>query len=333
LLLYSAQFDTAGTWFVDAATVSANATTAPNGTATADKLVENSATSAHDIYQAVGTSQPIGTYIYSMYVKPSGRTKFRLQQSATTSYGVLFDLTALTATTVVGGATGTITNAGNGWYRCIMTYTTVAAFAPILVLFLANDAGSVSYAGDGTSGVFMWGAQLEAGSFATSQMPTVATTFQRNIDTAIVSTQAFPYGVAEGSLVANVSSFGVFSFNSLIELNDGTINNRIGMRYNNASVASYLVINGGSTQATLNPSAPSASASKFAGAYKASDFAASYNGSAVSTSSSGTVPTSITKMDIGNYIGSANSQINGHIRQITYFPRRLTNAELIVRST
>lgn len=333
-LIRSSEFDSAAVWLLDAATVSPNVATeiAPDGTTSADKLVENLATSAHDIYQVVGTSQPIGTYTYSIYVKASGRTKFRLQQSASTSYGVLFDLTALTATTVVGGATGVITNAGNGWYRCAMTYTTVTAFAPLLVLFLANSAGSVSYAGDGTSGVLMWGAQLESGSFATSYLPTVATTFQRNVDTAIVSTQAFPYNTSEGTIVANVSSYGVFSFSSLVELNDGTINNRIGMRYNSASVASFLVINGGAAQATLNPSAPSASASKFAGAYKASDFAASYNGGTVSTSAIGSVPTSITKMDIGNYIAAANSQINGHIRQITYLPRRVTNAELQTRT-
>jgi hypothetical protein len=166
LLTFTEQFDNVA-WLKDNASIVSNPAVAPDGTMTADQLVENTATGLHDIYTLPAT-QPVGTFTYSLYVKASGRTKFRLQQTAVTAYGVFFDLVALTATSVVGGAVGSITNVGSGWYRCSLTYTTVASFAPTLALFLANDAGSISYTGDGTSGILIWGAQLEASSTATA---------------------------------------------------------------------------------------------------------------------------------------------------------------------
>lgn len=182
LLTYSEQFDNAA-WLKDNASIVANPAIAPDGTATADQLVENTATGLHDIYTLPAT-QPVGTFTYSLYVKASGRTKFRLQQTSVTAYGVLFDLVALTATSVVGGAVGSITNVGSGWYRCSLTYTTVASFAPTLTLFLANDAGSISYTGDNASGVIIWGAQLELGS--------VATDYQRISDVNTEVLERFP---------------------------------------------------------------------------------------------------------------------------------------------
>jgi hypothetical protein len=172
LLTFTEQFDNAA-WYKDAATISVNAITAPDGTLTADKLVENTANSPHDMY-ALPAAQPIATFTYSLYVKASGRTKFRLQQTNTTGYGVAFDLSALTATSILGGAVGVITGVGDGWYRCSMTYTTAASFSPTLALFLADASGSVSYTGDGTSGIYIWGAQFEQSATATAYQKVVS---------------------------------------------------------------------------------------------------------------------------------------------------------------
>jgi len=332
LLIRSAEFDNAGVWFLDAATVSPNVSTetAPDGTTSADKLVENLATSAHDIYQAVGTSQPIGTYTYSMYVKASGRTKFRLQQSASTSYAVLFDLTALTATTVVGGATGVVTPAGNNWYRCSMTYTTVSAFAPLLVLFLANAAGSVSYQGDGTSGVFMWGAQLEAGAFATSYIPTTTTSLTRNADDVNMTGTNFSdwYNASEGTISFEGSIFvdqGSTTVN-FTQMSNGVSNAvSIDLIMFTAAAPALQVSNSG-TQCSIDTGALTLNTVfKMVGAYKANSFVAALNGGTPGTDSTGTIPT-VSQMGIGNRL--SGPYMNGHARKIQYWPQRLLNAEV-----
>jgi hypothetical protein len=328
LLLRSSEFNS--TWFLDAATISADTETAPDGTTTADKLVETTATAPHDIYQGVG-SQPIGTYTFSMYVKPAGRTKFRLQQSGTSSYAVLFDLTALTVTTVVGGATGVITNAGNGWYRCSMTYTTVAAFNHTLVLFLANAAGSVSYAGDGTSGVFMWGAQLETGAFPTSYIPTTSTSLTRNADAVDMTSTNFSswYNASEGTLFAEASTFSNASTDKFVaNINNNGFPNRILMNFtatNNfsASVVSNSVpqVSGtNGTATTLNTPI------KMCFATKLNSFAFSQSGVAPTTSVSGAMPVTVDRLWIGG--ANTSSFLNGHMRQVKYWPQRLTNAEV-----
>jgi len=133
--------------------------------------------------------------------------------------------------------------------------------------------------------------------------------------------------------VANVTSLGNFNFNSLVDLNDSTVSNRIGLRYNSVSASNLTVSSAGSIQVTLNPGVPSASASKLGSVYKTNDFAAAYNGGTVATTASGSLPVSVTKMDIGNLVGAAGTFLNGHIRQITYLPRRISNAELQTRTT
>lgn len=180
LFLYSDQFDQFP-WAVGDASVTVNSVNSPSGTQNADTLVENSATGVHFIYASVA-SQPAGSYTFSVYVKANGRSKFRLQQNDTTAYAVLFDIAAQTTTPIAGGATGVITPAGNGWFRCSMTYTTTVSIALLNVIYLADGSGTISYQGDGTSGVYLWGAQLEAGAFATSYIPTTTTSLTRNAD-------------------------------------------------------------------------------------------------------------------------------------------------------
>ena len=201
LLVRSEEFST--TWPTVRANVSANTTLAPNGTATADSLIEDSTASAsHFLSQTVTFAA--GNYTFSCYLKANTRSEVRLICfDGTTTYAVYFD----TSTgTVVGAATGeaagSISLTADGWYRCSITFTAAAGTGYARV-GLAVD-GSQTYTGDGTSGLYIWGAQLEEGSFPTCYIPTAGSAVTRAADVASISGSNFSswYRQDEGTVFA-----------------------------------------------------------------------------------------------------------------------------------
>ena len=160
------------------ATVSGNVTTSPDGTTNADKLIEAAVTGNHFCLQTLTLTSGT-TYTASFFVKASERTRGRLRTSGTGAYWDLdFNLTSGTAS---GGTNPFIQNFGNGWYRIGATFTANQA-SNNFILFLLDASGNVSYTGDGTSGLFVFGAQIEVGSVATSYILTTTTTVTRNAD-------------------------------------------------------------------------------------------------------------------------------------------------------
>ena len=158
LLLNPTQFDDAY-WTKTNATVTANATTAPDGTLTADKLVENTATSEHSTNRTIAVTTGFNTF--SIYAKAAERTRLMI---ATVPVDAVFDLSN---GTVVSGAGASITNVGNGWYRCSLAVN-IATSPTQFYYRLVSSGTTFNYTGDGTSGIFIWGAQLEVGSTATA---------------------------------------------------------------------------------------------------------------------------------------------------------------------
>ena len=165
LLSYTEQFDNAA-WSKSNTTITANtsATTAPDGRLTADKLIENTTNSTHFVVQNVGTIS--GSYTISCFLKSAERYKGYIQiYSSGGNAAAFFDLNLGTITGGVG--TNTITAYPNGWYRITSTSTFTSATAAVYIV-LNDNSGTASYAGSGTSGMYVWGAQLEVGSAATT---------------------------------------------------------------------------------------------------------------------------------------------------------------------
>ena len=176
--------------------------------------------------------------------------------------------------------------------------------------------------------VHLWGGQVEKGAFATSYIPNLDTGagVTRTADVASVSTQAFPYSGTEGTLVVNGQTFATATA-QIAQLDSGD-SNRMQIAFD-GSTMNYAVVVGGS--AVVVASTTKTASVKAAAAYKQDDFAVSFNGAAAVPDTSGAVPP-VTTLTIGK-ASSASGYLNGWVRQITYIPRRLTNAELISRAS
>jgi hypothetical protein len=152
-------------------TVTANSTTAPNGTLTADTVTPTATNDDH--YRGIGLSSQVGALTAFIYVKPNGYNFFDWGIWNGSQYLVraTFDLVNLTYTFTDAG-TATIESVGNGWLKCGISGTN-ASLSPINLYYRSRPTGGTgAFTGDGTSGAFIWGAQLNIGSTAKPYFPT-----------------------------------------------------------------------------------------------------------------------------------------------------------------
>jgi hypothetical protein len=335
-LTYSEQFDNAA-WSKTASSITANAIASPDGTLTGDKLVEDTATSAHTISQSLSATTQ--SYTISVYVKKAERKYFQLfgRRDSTNYNGVMIDLdtgSLLPPTrpaTTSNVSTTTATSVGNGWWRIAMTYSYTTTGTTVALFALTDDSQTYSYTGDGTSGIYIWGAQLEAGAFATSYIPTTTAATTRSADIASIGTLSPWYNATEGTLftegtvVNNISGttarvFGYFA--------DSGVTNLFSVEARSATSTRARILTGGVTVNASDTIDVLGVNAKLAGAYGSDGATICVNGRSPVTAAS-SLPTGIAALYLGqNSVPTAASIANGHIRRITYTPRRLTNAEL-----
>jgi hypothetical protein len=170
LFLRTEEFDNAY-WAKGNSTITADSVVAPNGTTTADTLVENTATSAHNIARAF--SWVAGTvYTLSIYVKEQSDRNIRLTLPTAQFGGVtsiaIFDTTNGQVLSVSAGVTAQSESAGNGWFRFSISKAATVTASGSVDIRLVEGTNVTTYLGDGVSGVYIWGAQLEVGSTPTA---------------------------------------------------------------------------------------------------------------------------------------------------------------------
>jgi len=173
------QSQDAVSWTPNQATVTANSTTAPDGTTTADTLTEDTTTNFHRIQPASINIVSGLQYTFSVFVKNGDRnfTQLFFPAQFSTADFANFNISTGALGTVGGGATATITSFGNGWYRCSVTSTATSSGTGSLSIGLITSstaARAESYLGT-SKFVFLWGAQFELGSVANTYIPTTTT--------------------------------------------------------------------------------------------------------------------------------------------------------------
>jgi hypothetical protein len=331
LLTYSSQFDDAA-WTKALASITSNTIVAPDGTLTGDKVVEDTSNGTHSIAQFSPTSGV--TYTYSIYAKAGERSRIGFSGGgfAGQGFAAIFNLANGTLS-VNTGSKGSITSVGNGWYRCSVSFTTSNTF--IFSWFLADNTNSGGYTGDGYSGIYIWGAQVEAGAFPTSYIPTVAASVTRNADAASMTGTNFSswYRQDRGTVYAEANRVSDNAPTLIWSLDDGTSNNRQSFVFPSTTQLRYRSITNGTTDVSIDQTISSAPAYvKGAGAYKVNDFAFSTNGLTVGTDTVALVPIA-NSLNIGSQIATSSGFLNGTIKKLAFYPERISDAQLQALTT
>jgi hypothetical protein len=326
LVLRSEEFDNAS-WLKGATSIQSNTIVAPDGTLTGDKLVENTANAQHYAQQTITVSSGVA-YTASCYVKAAERNRVNIFIAQSTSpFTIHANVSVdLSNGTVVDGS-GIVTSIGNGWYRISITGTTTSTGEFFRVSTISSGT-TTSYTGDGYSGIYIWGAQLEIGAFPTSYIPTVASQVTRSADAASMTGANFSswFSNAEGTLYGEaLSQAPVVNQQFMFDISDNTISNTLTLIYRESQIA-ISVVNGVSQASLAATAITQGSNIKIGYAYKENDFAASRNGGTVATDTAGRLPICNTAF-IGKAATTA-ANFNGSIKKLAFYPKRLANAEL-----
>lgn len=218
---------------------------------------------------------------------------------------------------ISGGHSATV--AGSGAYPSRKTYT----FTP--------TAGSTTFT---VSGVVQY-AQLEAGAFATSFIPTAGSSVLRNADVPLMSGTNFSswYNGDEGAFICAFSSYAPASAANRVvfQVSNGSFQNFMWAYTQTNTGYQTNVITGGATQVAVYPGAyTTGNSAKTGFAYKLNSFAAASDGANLSTDATVVIPT-VSQVNLGCQTGGG-LYINGHIQKFSYWPQRITNAEVVAFS-
>jgi hypothetical protein len=340
LFLQSQDFATS--WTPNNTTVSANTVAAPDGTTTADTIVETTATGSHNIYQPVNVTSG-SAYAHSVFVKKGNGVSarnfvqlgFQNAQFGSNSYAN-FDIVNGTVTVTGAGLTSaSITSVGNNWWRCsIVDTATSSASTSVIISLITTGTGAnqESYTGTTDANIFLWGAQLEAGAFPTSYIPTTTTALTRNADVASMTGTNFSswYNQSEGTFFAEATS--AWASGNIVGSSDGTNNNRIFLGIASGPASRLLITTLGSSVASITVPYTLNTVVKGAGAYKENSSQYAANGVLGVEDTVCTIPT-VNRLSIGTNTTASDFFLNGYIRRLAFYPQRLPNTTLQALTT
>jgi hypothetical protein len=230
-LLQSETFNTS--WTAEKLTITNNAVVAPNGLTVADSLVPTVVSGVHRIQQAKAVAGQVGTMY--VYAKANGYNWIALENGGEVAY---FNIsTGVVGTVSAGTATMKLVN---GFYQCIFTCTGLNTKSNI---YIASADNTVTFTGNGTSGVYLWGSQFEQSTYATSYIPTTTASVTRPQDKAYNTTIA--YGLKGTIFIrARIFSSTYTKVDTLFSLNDETLDDYITCS-TNASRSIFITTMGG----------------------------------------------------------------------------------------
>jgi hypothetical protein len=318
-------------WPKAGGSISSVANVEPDGSANSELFSEDSTTGAHRVFQSfIGT---IGTvYTLGVFLKFNGRAEVALENRSITGNPLaVFNIQNGTIGTVSAGLTAAIQAYPNGWYRCSITGTATLAGGNYIIN--GYSGASTTYTGLNGPAFYLYGAQVEAGSFPTSYIPTTTSSVVRSADVCSITGANFTsfYNTPEGTLFAGVTPQSVTQIAVVVGVNTTTFleshfiyksdstANVAGLRWSGASPT---------TPATAIPSTTNVATTfaKIAYAYKSGSFAMAYNNILAGTASSTFTSINPTVMRIGSRDNGL--AINGHISEVKYFKKRLANSKL-----
>ena len=317
LALYSEQIDNAYYGKINSS-ITANATISPDGYTNADKLVDDT-TNGYHAFETSGISTSIGAvYTVSLFAKKGEKSILQILFDGGDVSGnprANFDLQNGVLGSVDAAITATITDYGNGWYRCTATATSaVTSLIPIFCIVNSATSSRVeNYVGNGTDGLFVWGAQVEAGSYATSYLNTLSTAVTRVADDCYKSGIGSMFS-GSFTLFANVvktSDTGPVRF-IMAKGAGGTYNNFIDIEnYQASKLLAVVTDNSATTQVFIidNTNYTAGQTMKIAFQCKAGEYQLWVNGSIKGSSSYNSLPT-VTDFRLAYFDYYSNNLVN-----------------------
>ncbi len=301
------------------------------------KLVEDGTTGNHRVYSGVATTTISNNYTSSIFAKAGERSWIEIIFG--NGAGAYFDLENGVLGTVDSGVTGKIKELANGWYKCSISYSVILA-SERSYIYLADANASDSYTGDGTSGVYIYGAQVETGKVATSPTFTDTTLAAEGIistrlaDVVTGAGDVNTFNSLEGVLYAEIAALSDDLTYRRISVNDASVNNRIGISYDDVSnrIRGQIVI-GGVSIFLFFTSTDITQYSKIALKYKTNDFALWVDGIERDTDISAGVLPSNTLNNLSFDNGGSGNVFNGKVKQLQVYNTALSDAELAALTT
>lgn len=296
---------------------SSGAATSPDGTVNAWKWTDSAGAGSHVLKQSLSLVSGT-TYTLSLYAKAAELSYLGIYSSSP-NQGQFFNLTNGTAGNKVGGAlptSSTITSMGNGWYRCSITITSGVTGVVTFEIYSSLDGINWDYIATGGQGIYIYGAQHEAGAFPTSYIQTVAASVARAADNLSIASSLFPTSVYQ-TFFAEVYVQSVVGSSRII----GVQSSNTPIYIKNSTAFGWF----------SNPNSVDATVSSIAGRV-ARDASANDGISMSSCGDGGSVQTANYTLAAPTvlYLGNANggNVTTGYLRKIFYIPRRLSDMNL-----
>jgi hypothetical protein len=322
--LRSQEFDNP-IWTVQRATLTANDAISPDGTLNAYKLTHTSGTSGY-VFDTIPTVNSGDSRLISVFAKYIDDEVFKIV-TFTDNGNAVFNLLNGTVTSVFGTITDAkIQNYGNGWYRCSCKYTATTTATRNYGFYLDDTS---------KEGVHIWGAQVEAGNslgyngeYATSYIPTESSAVTRNADVCNNAGSSNLINSTEGVLYAEIAALADdLTFRS-IAISDGTLDNRVLIRYRTTSNKINIFIEGSNVVAvnSIRGLTDITNYSKFALKYKSGDIALWVDGVEIFTDTATFTISGLDRLSFDG--GNGSDDFYGNVRSVAVFKEALTDEEL-----
>ncbi len=311
-----------GAWTNDTNTsLTANAIQSPSGLIDAYKISAGTSTARQAIKFNL---TPSGDVVQSVFAKKGEYSVVQITDGRNGSLYANFDL----ENGVLGSyqdCTPSIQEFSDGWYRCVIVYNSTLSIVNtrISIAESTTQARLVNFAGNGSDGIYIWGAMVEAGSYVSSYIPTYS------VSSTCVADSCSKTGISE--LIGQTE--GTMFVDAKVTLNGrllliGAAGNFIETLINSSGKVNAFVRTSVTEADILSTSTYSTGDTlKIAFAYKQNDFALYVNGTAQGTDTSGNVPTNMSQLIINDYLSAGYNSSNGYTQAIL-FPTRLTNDQL-----
>jgi hypothetical protein len=327
LVTYSEQFDNTN-WYGDGFIVTANYAISPSGVQNADLLTANGGNIRHYIIANVAQSAKT----LSVFAKMGTQRYIQFLTDNTTAPTANFDLQDGVANLIGSNSTASIEDYGNGWYRCILqTNDTTSQNFYITFADSLTSGRFLPILSSGT--IYVWGAQAELGSYATSYIPTVATSITRNADvisktgiSSLIGTEFTLFLDAYETIGGNSSRYLV------LKGSGGIYANAVFLEANSSNQIALTILNSssGTVFSSFSSALTNGQRFKLAVRCKNNDFAYYVNGVLKGSQASGTVPTT-SDLYLGYYTDYSDNY--NKINSTAIFNTGLTDAECIALTT